>query len=176
MAKKKSSSRSGGVNISGKANVGGGVYQSDKIGKISNVTRSGGTDINAQGGAVNITGDVVGRDKVTKTTNTTTGMNADDVAKLFDSIYKQINQKPKEDQAEIRDAVEVIKTAAASEAVDGTKPDESAVKMASNSLAMTAPDILKDVAEVALATMASPATGVLAIIRKVLARAAGKAG
>jgi hypothetical protein len=116
---------------------------------------------------VKIGGDVVGRDK---NVTTNTGMSAEDVAKLFDSIYKKIDQKPKEDQADIRNAVDVIQTAAKSEAVEGKAPDESTVKMASQSLAMTAPDILKDVADVAMATLASPAAGVATIIRKVLAK------
>lgn len=133
-------------------------------------------------GGVNIGGNVkvkVGRNMVAgnkAVTTTNTGLSADDIAKLFDSIYKKMDQKPKEDQAYIRDAVNVIKTAAVSEAVEGKKPDESVVKMASNSLAMTAPDILQDVADVALATMTSPAAGVMSIVRKVLARAAGIAG
>jgi hypothetical protein len=168
MTKNKSSSRSGGVNISGKPSIGGDIYQADKIEKKSIVKRSGGTDINAQGGTVSITGDVVGRDK---TVTTNTGMSADDVAKLFDSIYKKIDQKPKEDQADIRSAVDVIQTAAKSEAVDGKAPDTSAVTMASQSLAMTAPDILRDIADVVLATLTSPATGVATIIRKVIAKA-----
>ncbi len=140
-------------------------------GGIHTSNQSGG--INFGGNAkVKVHGDMSGRDKVTKTTTTTTtGMSADDVAKLFDSIYKKIDQKPKEDQADIRNAVDVIQTAAKSEAVDGKAPDTSAVTMASQSLAMTAPDILRDIADVVLATLTSPAAGVATIIRKVIAKA-----
>jgi hypothetical protein len=121
---------------------------------------------------VNISGgQIAGRDMHG---NNTTGMSADDVAKLFHSIYKKIDKKPEEDQLDIRNAVDVIKTAANHEAVEGRKPDESVVKMASQFLAMTAPDILKDVADVALATFTSPAVGVATIVRKVLAKLPSK--
>ncbi len=148
--------------------------------------RLGGGDINTEGGVnisgnrkIKVTGDVSGRDSIdikgdvvgrNKTVTANTGMNADDIVKLFDSIYKKIDQRPKEDQADIRNAVDVIQSAAKSEAVDGKAPDTSAVTIASQSLAMTAPDILKDVADVALATLSSPAAGVATIIRKVLAK------
>ena len=138
---------------------------------------SGGVRIggNEQSGSITIGGDVVSGDKIT--TNNS-GMSAADVAALFDSIYKKIDQKPPEDQADIRHAVDVIKTAAKDEAVDGKAPDASSVTMASQSLAMTAPDLLKDVADVAMATLTSPAAGVAAIIRKVIdkAKAAGGGG
>lgn len=134
--------------------------------KKESAGQSGGVNF-GKGSKVSVGGDVVGRDKVTKTT---TGMSADDVAKLFDSIYKKIDQKPKEDQVDIRNAVDVIQSAAKAEAVEGKKPDESTVKMASQSLATTAPDILKDVADVAMATLASPASGVAMIIQKVLSK------
>ncbi|HLF28846.1 MAG TPA: hypothetical protein VJG32_21170 [Anaerolineae bacterium] len=61
MTKKKTTSRSGGVNIRGSAKAGGGVYQSDKIDKIDSrqttINRSGGTDITSGDGSINITGD-----------------------------------------------------------------------------------------------------------------------
>jgi hypothetical protein len=129
-------------------------------------SRSGG--VNIGGKHVNVSGDVVGRDMFV---TTTTGLSAYDVAKLFDSIYIKIGQAPKEDQPDIRNAVDVIQEAAKQEAFDGKAPDASAVTMASQSLAMTAPDILKDIADVAMATLSSPAAGVATIIRKVLSRA-----
>jgi hypothetical protein len=169
MAKKQSNSQRGGVNITGKAKVGGKIYQGDKVAtKNVTINRSGGTNFEAKdGGIVNIAGDLVGRNVKNIYNN---GMSADDVAKLFDSIYKRIDQKPREERQDIRNAVDVIKTAAKDEAVDGKAPDTSAVTMASQSLAMTAPEILKDVADVAMATLASPAAGVATIIRKVLAK------
>jgi len=172
MVDEDSKSRSGGVNISGKTKVGGGIYQADKISKIDNQTinRSGGTDINASGGTVNITGDAVGRDKIT-TTITNTGLSVADFTKAFDVIYQRIATKPTEDQADIRDAVDTIKAEAKKEAVDGKQPDEKMVKLSAQALVTTAPDLLKDIADVALATLSSPAAGVMAIIRKVLEKA-----
>jgi hypothetical protein len=167
-----SKSRSGGVNISGNTKVGGGIYQADKISKIDNrtINRSGGTDIDASGGTVNITGDVVGRDKIT-TTITNTGLSAADFAKAFDVIYQRIAAKPVEDQTDIRDAVDAIKAEAKKEAVDGKQPDEKMVKLSAQALVTTAPELLRDIADVALATLTSPAAGVMAIIHKVLEKA-----
>jgi len=167
MADDDNKSRSGGVNISGNVKVKGGIYQVDKVDKIDNriINRSGGTDITANGGTINVTGDVTGRDKIT-TTNT--GLSAVDFAKAFDVIYQRIATKPAEDQADIRDAVDAIKAEAQKEAVDGKQPDEKMVKLSAQALVTTAPELLKDIADVALATMASPATGVITIIRKVL--------
>ncbi len=172
MADEDNKSRSGGVNISGKTKVGGGIYQADKISKIDNrtINRSGGTDIDARGGAVNITGDVVGRDKVT-TTITNTGLSAADFANAFDVIYQRVATKPAEDQADIRDAVDAIKAEAKKEAVDGKQPDEKMVKLSAQALVTTAPDLLRDIADVALATLTSPAAGVMAVVRKVLEKA-----
>jgi hypothetical protein len=172
MADEDSKSRSGGVNISGKTKVGGGIYQADKISQIDNrtINRSGGTDIDARGGTVSITGDVVGRDKIT-TTITNTGLSAADFAKAFDVIYQRIATRPADEQTDIRDAVDAIKAEAKKEAVDGKQPDEKMVKLSAQALVTTAPDLLKDIADVALATLTSPAAGVMAIIRKVLEKA-----
>jgi hypothetical protein len=172
MADEDSKSRSGGVNISGKTKVGGGIYQADKISQIDNrtINRSGGTDIDARGGTVSITGDVVGRDKIT-TTITNTGLSAADFAKAFDVIYQRIATRPADEQTDIRDAVDAIKAEAKKEAVDGKQPDEKMVKLSAQALVTTAPDLLKDIADVALATLTLPAAGVMAIIRKVLEKA-----
>ncbi len=109
---------------------------------------------------------MAGRDNIV-TTNATTGMSAEDVAKLFESVYAQIKQKPAEQQASIRGAVDIIKAEAQKEAVKGEKPNELMVEMSSQALATSAPDILTDMADVALATLASPANGVVTIIRKI---------
>ncbi len=153
---------SGGVNIRGNASFGGDLVQGDKIG--GDKVQGNKTVVSA------------GRDAVMG--NQTIGMTAEDVAKLFDSIYKKIDQKPAEDRPDIKDAVDTIKKAAEQEAIEGQQPDDKEVKAASQALAVAAPDLLKDVADVALATMANPAAGVLTIVRKVLqkvqaSRAAG---
>lgn len=124
----------------------------------------GNSSVQISGGSVG--GHVAGRDNIV-TTNATTGMSAEDVAKLFESVYAQIKQKPAEQQASIRGAVDIIKAEAQKEAVKGEKPNELMVEMSSQALATSAPDILTDMADVALATLASPANGVVTIIRKI---------
>ena len=57
--------------------------------------------------------------------------------------------------------------------MEGKPPDEKMVSLSAQALVTTAPDLLKDVADVALATLTSPATGVLTVIRKVLEKARG---
>ena len=137
------------------------------------VNQSGGVNISGrESGVVYIGGDVVGRDKTTTTTTAnTSGLTAADVAKLFDSLYQKIESKPREDQPAIREAVDTLKEAAQAEATQGVKPDEKAVTAAAKSLAVDAPDLLTDAADVALATLANPAAGVITIIRKIAEKA-----
>ncbi len=167
MSDEDSKSRSGGVNISGKAKVGGGIYQGDKITKIDRqvINRSGGVDINASGGSVNITADVVGRDKIT-TTNT--GLSGEDVAKLFASIYQHIDAKadlkPRE-KDDLKAEVKEVETET-TKVAQGQKPDESFLERRLRSIARMAPDIL----DVIASTFASPALGAATVIRKVIDR------
>ncbi|HKZ83076.1 MAG TPA: hypothetical protein VJ793_05410 [Anaerolineae bacterium] len=163
--------RDSGVNIKGKkVSVGGDIAQGDKVTidkskKTTTINRSGGIDISAGGGTINVTGDLTGRDKVT---TTTTGVTAEDFAKLFDVVYKRMERLPPSvDKADVREAVETIETEAKKEATRGEPPDEKLVKLSAQSLINMAPDIL----EVAAATLASPAAGVAAVIRKVLNKA-----
>lgn len=126
-------------------------------------------------GGDKITGDKItaGHDVVSGTQTNTTGLTADDVAKLYDSIYQKIAAKPQEDQPDLKEAVDTIKQAAEKEAA-GEKPDaatEKEVKSASQAIAATSPDLLDDVLDVATATLANPAAGVAMIIRKVLEKA-----
>jgi hypothetical protein len=144
--------------------------------------RSGGIDFTGASG-IHIGGSAAGRDQIggnvtTTTTNmNTSGLSADDVAKLFDSLYKRIESKPKEDQPAIKEAVDTIKEAAQAEVTQGIKPDEKAVTAAAKSLAVDAPDLLTDAADVALATLANPAAGVIMLIRKIAEKAkASRAG
>ena len=117
----------------------------------------------------NIGGSVAGRDLVggNVTTTTTTGLSAADFAKVFEAIYKKADQVSPAVKEDVRDAVDTIKAEAEKEAVKGQPPDEKAVKLSSQALVSLAPDIL----DVAMATLASPAAGVAAIIRKVIDRA-----
>ena len=127
-------------------------------------SRSGGVNFGGSG-SVTVHGDVVGRDKIT--TTTTTGMSAEDFAKIFETINAQVEKVSPAVKEDVHDAVETIKAEAQKEAVEGKPPDEKAVKMSSQVLVSMAPDIL----EVAAATLANPAAGVALIIRKVLDRA-----
>lgn len=168
--------RSGGINFgSGNVHIGGDAVAGDKV--VTNVSGdqvSGNkTEVNTGGGAyvggnvsVSGGGKFVGRDD-----SSTTGMSAADFAKAFDVIYQRIATKPAEDQTDIRDAIDMIKAEANKEAVEGKPPDEKAVKVSAQALLTTAPDLLKDVADVVLATLTSPANGVLTVIRKVLEKA-----
>jgi len=144
----------------------------EKPGKVVNV--SGGFNF-GDGSTITVHGDQVAGDKVAGDkvmgNKSVTGLSADDVAKLFDSIYKRVEQHPAEDQPDIRKAVDTIKAAATQEAVEGKKPDEEAVKAASQTLALNAPDLLTDMADVALATLANPAAGVVTLIRKIAQKA-----
>ena len=106
-----------------------------------------------------------GRDAVMG--NQTTGLSAEDVAKLFDSLYARIGQLPTDDQPKVRKAVDTIKAAATEQAVNGKEPDADAVETAAEKLAVNAPDLLTDMADVALATLANPAAGVVTLIRKI---------
>ena len=138
------------------------------------VNVSGGFNF-GDGSTITVHGDQVAGDKVigdkVMGNKSVTGLSAEDVAKLFDSVYERVEQHPAEDQPDIRKAVDTIKAAATQEAVEGKKPDEEAVKAASQTLALNAPDLLTDMADVALATLANPAAGVVTLIRKIAQKA-----
>jgi hypothetical protein len=138
--------------------------------------RGGGGNISVNVSGSTIGGSVTGRDQINQAggdivtghkMTTTIGMSANDFTKAFDSIYQKIAAKPKDDQPAIKDAVDTIKNAAQAEATQGIKPDEKAVTAAAKSLAVDAPELLTDAADVVLATLANPAAGVIAIIRKI---------
>lgn len=157
--------QTGGMSIDGDNFTVGGDFVAGNIqGDMVKGDKVGGDKVAGNKTVVN-----AGRDAVMG--NQTTGLSADDVAKLFDSIYKRVEQHPAEDQPDIRKAVDTIKAAATQEAVEGKKPDEEAVKAASQTLALNAPDLLTDMADVALATLANPAAGVVTLIRKIAQKA-----
>ena len=171
----------GGINFGSgsKIHIGGDVVGRDKI---TTTVQGNQTVNNVQGdqvggdkvGGDKFGGDKVGGDKVTAgrdvvsgTQTNTSGLTADDVAKVFDSLNKKIEAKPKEDQPAIKDAVDTLKKAAQAEVVEGKAPNEQAVTVAAKSLAVDAPDLLTDMADVALATLENPAKGVITVIRKI---------
>jgi len=145
---------------------------SNRKGNVTVTTTSGGVSIS---GTANIGGSVAGGDLIGGNVTTTTGMTAEDFARLFDVVYKRIEQLPPSvDKADVREAVETIEAEAKKQATEGKPPDEKMVKLSAQSLLSMAPDIL----DVIVATVANPAAGVATVIRKVLdkAKAAGSAG
>lgn len=125
--------------------------------------RSGG--VNFGKGNVTVGGDVVGRDKIT-TTNT--GLSGEDVARLFASIYQQIDAKPElrpRDKDDLKADVKDVEAETAKVA-QGEKADESFLERRLRSIARMAPDILDVMAN----TFASPALGAATVIRKVIDR------
>jgi len=119
------------------------------------------------GGKTTAGGDVVKGDKIT----ITQGAGLDDIARLFDKVYKQIDQLPASvDKAEVREHADAIRGAAVEVAKTGKPPDdktEKIVKASAQNLVKMAPDIL----EVIGASLANPAAGIAAVIRKVLGKA-----
>ena len=108
-------------------------------------------------------GDYVGRDKIT----TSQGASLDDISAIFKKVYQQIDGLPASvDKVEVREHADTIREAAET----GGPPDEKTekiIKSSAQNLVKLAPDIL----EVIGATLASPAAGVAAVIRKVLDKA-----
>jgi hypothetical protein len=169
--------RSGGVKFgSGKVTIGGDVVGRDKI--TTNTVNTGGGDVvqgskttvNTGGGAyvggdVNVSGGskFVGRDDQSQT-----GLSGEDVAKLFASIYQQIDAKsnlPPRDREDLRADVKDVEAETAKVA-QGQTADESFLERRLRSIKRMAPDIL----EVMANTFANPTLGVATVIRKVIDR------
>ena len=120
-------------------------------------------------------GDYVGRDKVSiggdyagRDIRKSTGMSASEIADLFNDIYKVIDQQPPSvDRGDVREAVEAIKGEATKVAGGKEQPNETIIRLSAQNLIRMAPDIL----EVIAASLASPAAGVAAVIRKVIDKA-----
>jgi CHAT domain-containing protein len=163
--------RSGGVRFgSGNVTIGGNV-----AGRDLHVNTGGGdvvhgnqTTVNTGGGAyvggdVNVSGSgkFVGRDDQSQT-----GLSAEDVAKLFASIYQQIDAKPNLKPADKEDLKADVKDveAATAKVAQGEKADESFLERRLRSIARMAPDIL----DVIASTIANPALGAATVIRKIV--------
>lgn len=129
----------------------------------------GNSSVSISGSSVG--GSVAGRSLNGGNVSTTSGMTADEFVKAFSAIYDKVKALPADVQEDVKDAVDTIQQAAKAEATNGEAPDEKAVKSAANEIAVSAPSLLNDVADVALATLENPAKGVLTIIRKVLEKA-----
>ena len=188
MADKKSSNTSGGVNLaSGPTDIGGDVTGRDKIeqhdshavfdqreqrvGKQVNVAgdyHAVDKSVNTGGGAyvggnvsVDHGGKFVGRDD-----NSTTGLSGEEIAKLFKSVYQQIEQRPDtppQDKADLKAEVEDVEA----EVAKGEEANTTFLERRLRNLKRMAPDIL----EVVVNALGNPTLGVATAIRKVLARA-----
>jgi len=154
----------GGINISGgNIHVGGDVVNGDKIVQ--------GDEIHA-GGAVNVVnigaGAQVGQVAAGNNITQTQGASAQDLAALFNAIYKQIDARlndPNVERGEIRDTVKNIET----EAGKGENANPNKIERWMKSLKELAPDIL----EVTAAALLNPLAGVSAAIKKIAAKARG---
>lgn len=155
--------RSGGVKFgSGNVTIGGDVVGRDKTTTTQNLNTGGGAYV---GGSVTVSGSgkFVGRDDQSQT-----GLSAEDVAKLFASIYQQIDATsnlPPRDKEDLKADVKDVEAEAAKEA-QGQQPDESFLERRLRSIARMAPDIL----DVIASTVANPALGAATVIRKVIDR------
>lgn len=119
-----------------------------------------GGDVNTGGGKF------VGRDDYS-----TTGFSSDQITRLFESIYQQIDSRQDSSaalKAELKEAVEVIE----SQVKQGDKADEKALGFGLKSLKRMAPDIW----DVVVDTFANPARGIATVIRKVVTKAKEQAG
>lgn len=157
MSEDNSRNRSGGVNIGGNAKVGGHI-----VGQDLNINTGGGAYV---GGNVKVDrgGKFVGRDD-----HSQAGLSGEDVARLFASIYQQIDAKPElrpRDKDDLKADVKDVEAETAKVA-QGEKADESFLERRLRSIARMAPDILDVMAN----TFASPALGAATVIRKVIDR------
>ena len=91
----------------------------------------------------------------------TNGLTGPDIAKLFEDVFRQIDQQNRSetDKQEIREVVELIQD----EVSKGEKVNEKALTSFSRSLQKMAPDIL----DVALAAAANPMLAASVVVRKV---------
>ncbi len=130
--------------------------------------QTGGSAVQTNGGAY-IGGNVsvgdnskfVGRDD-----NSTSGASAEQIAQLFQAIYKQIDAKPElkpEDKQDLHADVHDVQT----EVAKGDQADESFLERRLRNIQRMAPDIL----DVIVTTFADPALGLAKVVQKVMAKA-----
>jgi hypothetical protein len=119
------------------------------------------------GGSVNTSGGkFVGRDDFS-----TTGASANELAQAFEKIYAAIEARPNtsaRDKADLKAELKEAQT----EAAKGEQASEDFLSRRLRNIQRMAPDIL----DVMTSTLASPALGAAAIIRKVAAKAKEQAG
>lgn len=190
MSDDKNSTTSGGVNLSsGQTDIDGDVMGRDKIEQhdshavfdqggqrveqqtnVAGDYHEGDRSVNTGGGAyiggnvsVDHGGKFVGRDD--NSVNIQTGT---DLAAVFESIYRQIEQRaatPPEDKADLKAEVQDVEA----EVAKGEAANVGFVERRLRNLKRMAPDIL----DVVVNTLGNPTLGVATAIRKVLEKAKG---
>jgi hypothetical protein len=162
MADDKSSNTSGGVNLSsGQTDIGGDVTGRDKVVSDSHTINTGGGAYFGGSVTVDHGGKLVGRDDHSVHIQAGT-----DLAQVFESIYRQIEQRPAtpaEDQADLKAEVEEVQA----EVAKGEEANVGFLEHRLRNLKRMAPDIL----EVMVNALGNPALGIATTIRKVLAKA-----
>jgi hypothetical protein len=162
----KSKNRSGGVNIGGNPIIKGDVIGRDKKVKTTkNINTGGGTYV---GGNMKVDrgSKFVGRDD-----NSTTGLAGAEIAKLFESIYRQIDTRPDtapQDKEDLKAEVTDLQT----EVAKGDDADKTFLDRKLRNIKRMAPDIL----EVVVNSFANPALGLATVVRKVMAKAKAESG
>jgi CHAT domain-containing protein len=157
----KSRNRSGGVNFgSGNVTINGDVVGRDKKVKTeTNINTGGGAYV---GGDVNVSGSgkFIGRDDQSQT-----GLSGDEVAKLFASIYQQIDARTDLKPADKKYVKADVQDVEA-EVAKGDQADESTLERRLHNILRMAPDIMDVIAN----TLVSPTLGAAAILRRVIAK------
>ncbi len=124
-----------------------------------------GDQINV-GNISNSTGIAIGRGAKATVSQ---GLSSEDLAKLFASIYREIQSRPSDPAIKKENITEVVRKIE-QEATKGSKANTSNITNWLSHLAKIAPDIL----DVTIACLTGPATGITAVIRKIAEKA--KAG
>ena len=133
-------------------------------------TKSKATDTKgSRGGSIRIGGNVSGSNLVVgdhNKINQSTGVKADELAKLFETVYQRIEKRPEDpkvDKEEITETVQRIEQ----ETVKGEEANPSKVDRWLQTLNGMAPDI----GEVVIASLTNPAAGIATVIRKIAEKA-----
>ena len=166
------------------------IFQQENEMSDNNATSKKSNGVNISGGTVNVTGDLVGGGKTVhgdeinadgdvnivnigagaqvgqvaagRNISQTQGASVQDLAALFNAIYKQIDARPNDpnvERSEIRDTVKNIET----EAAKGANANPNKIERWFKALQEIAPDIL----EVTANAIISPASGVASAIKKI---------
>jgi hypothetical protein len=155
----------GGAYVGGSVDTGGGDFVGrDKIvhGDEVHGDKVGGDKITV-GDISGSTGIAIGRGAQASVTQ---GLGGDEIAKLFDAVYQQIEARPEDpdvDKKELTETVQKIQ----GEVAKGEEANPNRVERWLKTLAIMADDIF----EVTVACLSNPVAGVATVIRKVTEKA-----